>query len=159
MAAINSLIEIDENKCLDLNARELIMSKGSGKRVALVGHFPFVPQLKEHVKDLWVIEKTPREGDLPEAAAGDFIPRADVVGITGTAFINHTIEHLLGLCSPKAYVIMLGDTAPLSEVLFDYHIDAVSGTRVVDHKAVLTCVSEGATYRQIMGVRRLTLVR
>jgi uncharacterized protein (DUF4213/DUF364 family) len=159
MAAINSLLEINERECKDLNARDLIAQKGAGRKVAIVGHFPFVPQLKEYVKELWVIEKEPREGDRTEAEAKDFIPQADVVGITGTAFTNHTVEHLLGLCDSKAYVIILGDTAPLSSVLFDYHINAISGTRVVDYKAALTCVSEGATYRQIRGIHRLTMMK
>jgi len=159
MAAINSLLEINEEECKDLNARDLIFQKGAGKKVAIVGHFTFVPQLKEHVKDLWVIEKNPREGDRTEAEAKDLIPRADVVGITGTAFTNHTIEQLLRLLNIKAYVIILGDTAPLSNVLFDYHIDAICGTRVVDYKAVLTCVGEGATYRQLKGIRQLTMVK
>jgi uncharacterized protein (DUF4213/DUF364 family) len=159
MAAINSLLEIKDEVCQDLNARELIAQKGAGKKVTIVGHFPFVPQLKEHVQEFWVIEKNPRGGDRTEAEAKDFIPLADVVGITGTAFTNHTIEQLLELCNSRAYVVILGDTAPLSKVLFDYHIDAISGTRVVDYKAALTCVSEGATYRQIKGIRQLTMLK
>lgn len=87
------------------------------------------------------------------------IPQADVLGITGTAFTNHTLENLLQLCNPKAFVIVLGDTAPLSPILFDYGVDAVSGTKVVDPEIVLRCVSEGANYRQIKGVRRLTMIR
>jgi len=87
------------------------------------------------------------------------IPQADVLGITGTAFTNHTLENLLQLCNPKAFVIVLGDTAPLSPILFDYGVDVVSGTKVVDPEIVLRCVSEGANYRQIKGVRRLTMIR
>jgi len=159
MAAINSLLEVNENKCLELNASELIAEKGKGKKVAIVGHFPFIPRLREIVKELWVIEKNQREGDLPEVEAENLIPQADVVGITGTAFTNHTIEKLLKLCRPQAYVVMLGDTAPLSTVLFDYGIDAISGTRVIDPELALRCVSQGATYRQIKGIRKLTMVK
>ena len=159
MAAINSLLEIDEASCRDLNARDLIAEKGAGKRVAIVGHFPFVPDLRKTVKELWVIEKNPREGDATEAEASDFMPRADVVGITGTSFTNHTLEQLLDLCNPDAYVVLLGDTAPLSPVLFDYGIDAISGTRVVDPELALGCVSQGATYRQIKGIRQLTMLK
>lgn len=159
MAAINSLIDIDHNACRELNAYNLIAEKGEGKNVAIVGHFPFVPRLKEAVKELWVIEKNPRDGDNTETEGKELIPRADVIGITGTAFTNHTIEQLLELCSPKAYVVLLGDTAPLSLVLFDYHIDAVCGTRVVDCQAALRCVREGATYRQIKGIRQLTITK
>ena len=159
MATINSLIEIEERWCQELNAAELLARKGQDKRVAIVGHFPFVPRLREVAEELWVIEKKPQEGDLPEAEANRLLPQADVVGITGTAFTNHTLEHLLGLCNPKAYVVILGDTTPLSSVLFDYGISALSGTRVIDPKTVLSCVSQGATFRQIRGVRLLTMKR
>jgi uncharacterized protein (DUF4213/DUF364 family) len=159
MAAINSLLEIDENNCLNLNARELIAEKGSGKKVAIVGHFPFVPQLKEHVKELWVIEKNPREGDRAEAEAKDYIPWADVVGITGTSFTNHTLEQLLDLSNPDAYVVILGDTTPLSPILFDYGVNAISGTRVIDPDLARRCVGQGATYRQIQGIRQLTMMK
>ena len=116
----------NEEECQDLNARDLIAQKGAGKKVAIVGHFPFIAQLREVVNKLWVIEKNPREGDRTEAEAEDFIPQADVVGITGTAFTNHSIEQLLGLCNSKAYVIVLGDTAPLTRLLFDYHVDVIA---------------------------------
>ena len=159
MATINSLIEIDVSSCIELNAAELIVEKGKGKRIAIVGHFPFIPKVRETAKQLWVIEKNPREGDFIEADADNLIPRADVIGITGTAFTNHTLEHLLELCNPKAYVIVLGDTTPLSPILFDYGVNAVSGTMVVDHTLALRCVSEGANFRQIKGTRRLTMMR
>ena len=159
MATINSLIEVDEKRCTELNASNLLEKKGEGKRVALVGHFPFVNRLREAVNELWVIERNPREGDYPEAETENLIPQADVVGITGTAFTNHTIEHLLSLCNPEAYVLILGGTAPLSPVLFDYGIDAISGTKVIDSEMALRCVSQGATFRQIKGVRLLTMER
>jgi uncharacterized protein (DUF4213/DUF364 family) len=159
MATINSLLEIDENSCIELNAAELIMEKGKGKRIAVVGHFPFIPKIRESGKELWVIEKNPKEGDFGEAEADNLIPQADVVAITGTALTNHTLDHLLELCSPGAYVIMLGDTAPLSPVLFDYGVDALSGTKVVDSDLALRCVSQGANFRQIRGVKRLTMMR
>jgi len=159
MATINSLLEVDENACIELNAAEVLMEKGKAKRVAVVGHYPFIPRIKRSAKELWVIEKNPKEGDFGEADAGNLIPRADVVAITGTALTNHTMEHLLELCSPKAYVIALGDTAPLSTILFDYGLDAISGTRVCDADLALRCVSQGANFRQIKGVKRLTLIK
>ncbi len=159
MAAINSLLEIDENSCIELNAAELIMEKGKGKRIAVVGHFPFIPRVREYSKELWVIEKNPKEDDFGEAEADNLIPQADVVAITGTALTNHTLDNLLELCSPGAYVILLGDTAPLSPILFDYGVDALSGTKVVDSDLALRCVSQGANFRQIRGVERLTMMR
>jgi len=42
MATINSLLETDEDSCIELNAAELIKEKGKDKKVAIVGHFPFI---------------------------------------------------------------------------------------------------------------------
>jgi uncharacterized protein len=157
MATINSLLEMYEKHCTETNAADILMKNGEGKRVAIIGHFPFVPKLRNIAKELWVIEKNPQEGDRPESEAENLIPQADVVGITGTAFINHTIERLLLLCNPEAYIMILGGTAPLSPVLFDYGISAISGTVVTNPEKVLCGVSQGATYRQLTGIKRLTM--
>ena len=159
MATINSLIDIDESRCVEANAYEILLEKGRGNNVAIVGHFPFLPKVREHAEELWVIEKNPWEGDLPEAEAKNLIPRADVVGITGSAFTNHSIGPLLELCEPRAYVVVLGGSTPLSPVLFDYGVDAISGTKVINNKIALQCVSQGANFRQIKGTKRLTMMR
>jgi len=159
MAAVNSLLDVDADACLELNAAELILEKGKGKQVAIVGHFPFIPRVREAAAQLWVMEKNPRGNDLEEDAAESVIPQADVVAITGTALTNHTLDRLLELCRPNAFVVLLGDTAPLSPVFFDYGVDAVSGTWVSDPELALRCVSQGANFRQIRGTKRLTLMK
>ena len=50
MATINSLIDINESKCIEKNAFEIILEKGEGKNVAIVGHFPWIPKLRAKVK-------------------------------------------------------------------------------------------------------------
>lgn len=159
MAAINSLLNIDDERCVELNAGNLLAKKSDGRKVAIVGHFPFTQELRQTAKELWVIEMRPREGDLPASETERVIPQADVVGITGTAFTNHTIERLLLLCRPEAFVVVLGGTTPLSPVLFKYGVDAVSGTQVIDPNSVLACVSRGATFREIRGIRLLTMLK
>ena len=52
------------------------------KRIAIVGHFPFIPKLRESAKQLWVIEKKPHEGDSPEDMASDLIHGGTVTQIT-----------------------------------------------------------------------------
>ena len=159
MAAINSLIDLDESSCVAVNASEVMAEKGKGKKVAIIGHFPFVPNLKARVGHLWVIEKNCREDDLAEEEADSILPRADVVGITGTSFTNHTVEDLLRHCRKDAFVLMLGDTTPFSPVLFEYGIDALCGVKVVNPRLALNCVSQGANFRQIKGVKLLTMFK
>jgi hypothetical protein len=159
LAAINSLLEVDEARCVERNAGDLLIERGRDRRVALIGHFPFVPALREAAAQLSVLELRPRPGDTPAGEAELALPKADVVAITGSAFINHTLEHLLALCRADSFVMVLGPTTPLSTVLFDHGVDVVSGTRVVDPDLALRCLNQGATFRQIRGKRLLTLSR
>jgi uncharacterized protein (DUF4213/DUF364 family) len=159
MASINSLVEIDEKRCVELNAVDLIAEKGKDKRIVIIGHFPFINKLRDISRELRVIEKNPREGDLGEDNVESFLPAAEVVGITGTALTNHTMDALLKLCDPNAYVVVLGDSTPLTPVLFEYGVDAVSGTQVIDSEQALRCVSQGANFRQIKGIRKLTMIK
>jgi len=157
MAALNSLIDTDEERCVELNAFEVLAERGKGKDVAIVGHFPFVPKLREIAGRLWVIEKRPREGDLPSEDAERILPQADVVAITGTSFINHTVDELLGLCKKDSLVMMVGATTPFSSILFEYGVDMIAGSKVIDKQKVIRCLSEGATFRQIEGIKHLIM--
>jgi uncharacterized protein (DUF4213/DUF364 family) len=159
LAAINSLLDVDESCCADLNAGDLLIERGRDRKVALFGHFPFVPALRQAAARLWVLELHPQAGDVRASEATDIVPEADVVAITGSAFINHSLEGLLRLCRADSYVVILGPTTPLSPILFDHGADVISGTRVVDPGLALRCASEGATFRQMRGVRLLTMDR
>jgi len=156
MATINSLIDIDETKCDVENALDVLIEKGEGKDIAVVGHFPWIPKLRQVARKLWVLEQRPQAGDLPAEAAEDILPKADVVAITGTSLINHTAEKLLGLAK-SSFVVMVGPTSPLSPVLFDWGVDVVSGTKVVEPEKVLRSISEGAIFPQVQGVKLLNM--
>jgi uncharacterized protein (DUF4213/DUF364 family) len=158
MAAINSLIDIDETRCVERNALDVLAEKGVDKDIAIVGHFPWIGKLKGIARRLFVIEQRPREGDLPAEASEEILPRVDIVGLTGTSFTNHTIERLLDLSRGK-FVVMIGPTSPLSPVLFDYGVDVIGGSQVVDPKKTIRSISEGATFRQIEGVRSLNMFK
>ena len=156
MATINSLIDIDETKCDVENALDVLIEKGEGKDIAVVGHFPWIPKLRQVARKLWVLEQRPQAGDLPAEAAEDILPKADVVAITGTSLINHTAEKLLDLAR-DSFVVMVGPTSPLSPVLFDWGVDVVSGTKVVEPEKVLRSISEGAIFPQVQGVKLLNM--
>ena len=158
MATINSLIDIDETKCTPDNAFDILKSKGTDRNIAVIGHFPWVPKLKKVAKKFWVLEQRPRSGDLPTDMAETILPQADVVAITGTSLINHTIEDLLKLCT-DSFKVMVGPTSPLTPILFDWGIDVISGTMVTDPEQVIHSISEGATFRQVKGVKLLTMSR
>ena len=156
MATINSLIDIDETKCDAENALDVLIEKGEGKDIAVVGHFPWIPKLRQVARKLWVLEQRPQAGDLPAEAAEDILPKADVVAITGTSLINHTAEKLLDLAK-GSFIVMVGPTSPLSPVLFDWGVDVVSGTKVVEPEKMLRSISEGAIFPQVQGVKLMNM--
>ncbi len=158
MAALNSLIEVDEARCTTKNVLDIVAEKGSGKRIAIVGHFPGMSRLRQLARELWILEQRPRPGDLPAEAAEETLPQADVIGITGTSLINHTLERLLDLSRGK-FVALIGPTSPLSPVLFDYGVNVIGGIKVVEPESVVRTITEGAVYPQIEGIKKLCLIR
>jgi len=161
MAALNALLPRHPDKWREDNAEELIAHLGAGKKVVLIGHFPFIPSLRERVGELTVLEKAPQPGDLPASEAPRVIPQAQVVAITGMTLLNRTLDGLLALCAPGARVLVLGPSTPLSPVMFEAGIDAVSGAVVTQVEPVLRMISQGAHFRQIhkAGVRLVNLLR
>jgi len=159
LATLNALLDVDVAACVELNAADVIAERGAGQRVAIIGHFPFTPRIREIAGTLWVLELNPREGDIPAARAPELLPQADVVALTGTSLLNHTFDELLSFCHPKSYVVVLGGTTPLSPLLFASGVDAISGTHIVNPAAALLSISQGATFRQIQGKQLLTMFR
>ncbi|NMB35790.1 MAG: DUF364 domain-containing protein [Firmicutes bacterium] len=161
LAAINSLVKVNLSQCRQINASEVLSREGRGKKVCVVGHFPFVTDLEKEVEKLWILERQPRIGDLPAEEAGRVIPQADVLAITGTALINDTMDRLLALCRRDALVMVLGPTTPLLPVWYDYGVDLVSGTMVTEPETVLQFVSEGIIFSQFRGrgVKLLTMAQ
>lgn len=161
MAAINSAVPVDESLCVDLNAEQEIHSLGAGKKIAVIGHFPFVKRLREKARDLWVFELPGRgrPGDITGREIETLLPQAEVVAISSTTLINHSLGDILRLVAPDAAKMLLGPSTPLSTVLFDHGIDILSGSLVADRNQALECISQGANFRQVKGVRKVTMRR
>lgn len=159
LAAINALLPLHPEHWVDRNAGDVLAQKGQRKQVALVGHFPFVPELREQVGELHVLELRPQDGDLHASEAPRIIPQVDVVAITSMAFVNGTMEGLLSLCSPDAYVIVLGPSTLLSPLLFGHGIDMLCGSIVERIEPVLDSIKSGDGFQQIKrhGVRLVTI--
>ena len=159
LATLNALLAPRPEECAELNAEEAIARHGAGKRVVVVGSFPFIPRLRERVGDLTVLDQRPGTGALPAEAAGETVPRADVLAVTATSLLNRTFDELMALRNPRSRVVMLGPSTPLSPVMFDHGVQLLSGSVVENVDAVLLAVSQGANFRQIhpRGVRLVTM--
>jgi hypothetical protein len=151
VAAINAAIRPDPADLVEGNGYELIAEQGAGRDVTLVGHFSFVDKLRACARNLWVLELHPEEGDLPASEAPRVIPRSDVVAISGSALVNHTLDDLLRLARGR-HVILLGPSTVFSPVLFDHGISAICGAVVRDVEEVKRCVTGGVDLRECPGI-------
>ena len=108
-----------------------MLPEARGKRVATVGHFKDIDSLYGPVCDFTVFEREPRPGDLPESAEEELLPTMDLVFITGMALTNKTLPKLLQFAK-YCRVVITGPSLPLTDILFDFGADVLSGVAVSD---------------------------
>lgn len=159
LATLNSLIKVNENKVIKENGKNLLIEKGRNKNVAVIGHFPFVEKMGKEFKQFHVFDKKPILNDLPEDKIPELLPEAEVVAITGSTLVNHSFENVMKHISKNAFVIMLGPSTPNSEILFDYGIDVICGSIVIDKEAATNDLVENKPFRKIKGLIGITLVK
>ncbi len=157
VAAINSLVSPHGGRLVMRNGYQIALEHAASKRLAVVGHFSFVEDIRSRVEELWVLELDPREGDLPAEMAPEVIPRADVVVITGTTLVNHTADDLLELARGRT-IIMLGPTTIMSPLLFEFGVSAVCGVDIVDPAGLFAHLKRGGGMRDLSGIRRVCLM-
>lgn len=159
LAAANALIGPPDGRLTEHNAETVLAERGSGKRVAMVGRFPFTERLEPVCGELWVFERGDgrRKSDLGAEMIEELLPQAEVVAITSTTIINRTMPEILEFIRPDAFVLMLGPSTPLTPRLFDIGVDLLCGTIITDPPAVLRAIEQGAVTSQIKGVRRVSL--
>lgn len=159
MACINSAVNIEESLLSEVNAEDIIKRKGRDKTVAVIGHFPFVHRLKASVKKLFVFEKRLRPGDIPSSRIPELLEQAAVVAVTGTALINHSFAEIMRCVNKDAFVIMLGPSTPLTDIMFDYGLDALCGAVADDTGMLLQYIKQGVPFKQLKGKRLVTKLK
>ncbi|MBW1710564.1 MAG: DUF364 domain-containing protein [Deltaproteobacteria bacterium] len=158
LAALNAILEVPSSCYEEKPAIEMVFERGRNRRVAVVGHFPFVKKLRQEVKELHVLELKDIPGDLPSSKASEILPACDVIVLTATVLMNGTYREMLPLCD-RAFMVMMGPSAPASPILWYYGVDVLAGSTVVDPGACLRAVSQGAGYRDLKGVKKWTWKR
>jgi hypothetical protein len=139
----------------------LVVSKNDV--VGLVGYIgPLIRPLRERAEKLLVFERNPTKrlpGVLPDWATELELPRCDVVFISGTAFINKTIDHLLELSTGR--VAVAGPSTPMwPELLHLKGVVGLFGAKVRSPEAALRTIAEGGGTKALFrdGVDKIALI-
>ncbi len=113
----------------------------------MVGEFrPILKEIKNKTKNIYIFEQNTDKnaGLYPEAAIPQYLPVCDVVVITATSIINHTIEEVLLNCKKAREVCLVGPSTPLCpEVFKEYNVTLLAGDVVINPEQTLQIVSQG----------------
>ncbi len=125
----------DARRVEDRMFSPFIMSQNEvrGKRIAVVGHFPYLEKLFEPICDLSIISWNPQEGDFPLSASEYLLPGSDYVYITSASIADKTLPRMLELSKNAQRITIVGPTTPLAPVFFDYGIADLSGFIIKDN--------------------------
>ena len=156
LATVNALLsrnaplqEIEPIELLSINEDDV---------VGMVGNIaPLARRIAERAKEVLIFERNLSKHArdvLPDWAAEWELPRCSAVFITGTTFINKTIDHLLDLC--KGRVVIIGPSTPLWPKLLlpsrrSRGVDGLFGVKVCDPELVCQIISEGGGTRSFLG--------
>lgn len=160
LATVNALLPRQPHTWQEIHSKDLLAELGAGKTIAMVGHFPFVDELRPLVGKLNVLELNPKdENDLPASAAPEIIPQADVLAITAMTLINHTFDGLLALRRPGTPTVVIGPSTPLSPLMFDLEITHLSGAVIENADAIFDGLVMGCSFRELRkhGARMVTI--
>ncbi|MEM1586178.1 MAG: DUF364 domain-containing protein [Candidatus Bathyarchaeia archaeon] len=169
VAALNALSQMVMEKNLDrymviegdlINQLEIIRDD----IVVLVGNIhPFVPRIMEKTRKIFILERNPRLREtnvLPDTAAEEILPQANVAIITGTSLANGTIDRLLELSKNAREIALVGPTAGvLPDPLFRHNVTAIGSIKITDGERILQVVSEGGGTPNFKGACKQIVVR
>jgi uncharacterized protein (DUF4213/DUF364 family) len=160
LATLNALNQPAEYRLTTADAANWLAVQCSGHNLAIFGRFPFIDgELRPVARQVWVFEQQPRPDEFDSRVIPDLVPQADIIAITGSSVINHSIDTILPHVKPGSTVVLLGPSTPLSERLFEAGIDAMFGVRVANVQQVVESVVAGAGFQKMRGLERVALFK
>jgi len=121
--------------------------------LGMIGNFiPLLDRIRSRVGALHVFEQIEEEADgiLPARLEPELLPRCDVVVISGTTLVNHTLDDLLALCDGAREVVLAGPSTILfPEAYQGTPVTWIAGARVRSPAEVLSRISEDFTFHEL----------
>ncbi len=140
------------------DVRSWVRQHGQGRRVSVIGRFPFAQSLGQGVGALYRFEMEPEEGELPAWQEAEVVPLCHINVITATSLINGTLDSLLQW-GKRGANLLVGPTTPMHPWLLSQGVDMMCWVEVVDPDALFRCVGEGVPgLRQMEGVRPVVMM-
>lgn len=114
----------------------------TAKTVGMVGHLRHANDYFQEAKALYIFDREPRPGDLPDTAEEMMLPTVDVCMVTGSTLSNKSLPRVLELLR-QATTVLAGPSVPMSDVLFSYGIERIAGLVVLDREATKQFIVSG----------------
>lgn len=153
-------VEFSEAKRVEDRMNDpFIMSQNEvrGKKVAVIGHFPYLNRLMEPICELAIIEAEPGEGDYPMSASEYILPECDYVYMTSSCLVDKTLPRLLELSRNSKKVTLVSPGTPLAPQLFDYGIGVLSGFIIKDNLRAFRIVAGAERVKIYNAGQKVTL--
>jgi uncharacterized protein (DUF4213/DUF364 family) len=124
----------------------------ANETISLIGAFgPYIRRLKMMGNPFFIIEKNPQtlrsdemkyfksESEMPSA-----LEKSDVVIMTGTAIVNHTIDNILSFITNGQRTAIIGPTASMiPDAFFKRGVHAMAGVKILNPDLMLKILKQG----------------
>lgn len=114
LAAINAcagLVDLSGANPVDASKAVKVRSSDT---VGFIGYIPsLVSQMEDKARKVLVYDNGLNGNVLPLETQPLLLPLCDIVYITGTTFVNDTIDELLHICRDAREIIIVGPTTPM----------------------------------------------
>ena len=167
IAALNALSTLVWDKTehpeyellLGADAFDEIDVKKYQKSVVVGALVPIIRKLMQENADFHILEKdsrTLKEREMPyylsPERAGECVPEADLLVITGVTILNDTLPGLLAMAKKDAEILVVGPTASmLPDCLFSKGVTMLGGIQVTKADELLDIISEGGSGYHFFG--------
>jgi uncharacterized protein (DUF4213/DUF364 family) len=131
-----------------------------GKRVAVLGHFPYLETFFEPICDLSIIEWAPTEhGEFPFSSCEYILPESDYIYISCRSLIDKTFPRLLELSKNAAHVVLVGPATTMAPYLLTRGLDDLSGFIIKDAEKAIRIASGTENVKMSRSGQKVSLKR
>lgn len=143
----------------DADTFDMVDIPSEGKSIVIGALVPMIKKLIQSNADFKILEKDIRtlkgkelEYFVSQEDAYKYIPKADLLVITGTTLLNDTLPDILDNIKPGADVIVTGPTVSmLPDAFFKHGVSMLGGIQVTNTDELLSIISQAGSGYHFFG--------